>query len=103
MAQQLRGLPESELLIVPREPERRLGHWKPLSLRLKNHSGNQAGSSGLRAAECVRMSTEHPKYSTENQAEAIRYAARSGLEIARTHADEGKSGLRLTVATHSSS
>ena len=42
------------------------------------------------------MSTDHQKYSTENQAEAIRqYAARRGLEIVRTYADEGKSGLRL--------
>ncbi len=42
------------------------------------------------------MSTEHQKYSTENQAEAIRqYAARRGLEIVRTYADEGKSGLCL--------
>ena len=42
------------------------------------------------------MSTEHQKYSTENQAEAIRqYAASRGLEIVRTYADEGKSGLRL--------
>jgi DNA invertase Pin-like site-specific DNA recombinase len=49
-----------------------------------------------RAAEYVRMSTEHQKYSTENQAEAIRqYAVRRGLEIVRTYADEGKSGLRL--------
>jgi DNA invertase Pin-like site-specific DNA recombinase len=50
----------------------------------------------VRAAEYVRMSTEHQRYSTENQAEAIReYAARRGLEIVRTYADEGKSGLRL--------
>ena len=49
-----------------------------------------------RAAEYVRMSTDHQKYSTENQTEAIRqYAARRGLEIVRTYADEGKSGLRL--------
>src|ERR1700720_1237845 len=42
------------------------------------------------------MSTEHQKYSTENQAEAIQqYAARRGIEIVRTYADEGKSGLRL--------
>jgi DNA invertase Pin-like site-specific DNA recombinase len=42
------------------------------------------------------MSTEHQKYSTENQAEAIRqYAARRGIEIVRTYADAGKSGLRL--------
>jgi DNA invertase Pin-like site-specific DNA recombinase len=50
----------------------------------------------VRAAEYVRMSTEHQKYSTENQAETIRhYAALRGIEIVRTYADEGKSGLRL--------
>jgi DNA invertase Pin-like site-specific DNA recombinase len=50
----------------------------------------------VRAAEYVRMSTEHQKYSTENQADAIRlYAARRGIEIVRTYIDEGKSGLRL--------
>lgn len=49
-----------------------------------------------RAAEYVRMSTEHQKYSTENQADAIRqYAARRGFSVVRTYADEGKSGLRL--------
>jgi DNA invertase Pin-like site-specific DNA recombinase len=53
-----------------------------------------------RAAEYVRMSTEHQKYSTENQADVIRqYAARRGLEIVRTYADEGKSGLRLDGRT----
>jgi len=42
------------------------------------------------------MSTEHQRYSTENQADAIRrYAAERGIEIVRTYADEGKSGLRI--------
>lgn len=42
------------------------------------------------------MSTEHQKYSTSNQADAIaRYAAERGLTICRTYADDGKSGLRL--------
>lgn len=50
----------------------------------------------VRAAQYVRMSTEHQKYSTENQAEAIAaYAARRGLEIVRTYQDAGKSGLKL--------
>ena len=50
----------------------------------------------MRAAQYVRMSTEHQKYSTENQAEAIAaYAARRGFEIIRTYEDAGKSGLRL--------
>src|SRR5450759_3957529 len=49
-----------------------------------------------RAAEYVRMSTEHQKYSTENQAEAMQqYAARRDIEIVRTYADAGKSGLSL--------
>jgi DNA invertase Pin-like site-specific DNA recombinase len=42
------------------------------------------------------MSTDHQKYSTENQSEAIAsYAARRDLTIVRTYADEGKSGLRV--------
>jgi DNA invertase Pin-like site-specific DNA recombinase len=42
------------------------------------------------------MSTEHQQYSTHNQADKIReYAARRGIEIVRTYADEGKSGLSL--------
>lgn len=50
----------------------------------------------VRAAQYVRMSTEHQKYSTENQAEAIAaYAARRGFEIIRTYEDAGKSGLRM--------
>jgi DNA invertase Pin-like site-specific DNA recombinase len=61
-----------------------------------------AGQNGVisgkpvRAAQYVRMSTEHQKYSTENQAEALQnYAAQRGIEIVRTYADEGKSGLSL--------
>lgn len=42
------------------------------------------------------MSTEHQKYSTENQADIIaQYAARRGFEIVRTYEDSGKSGLRI--------
>ena len=42
------------------------------------------------------MSTEHQQYSTENQSSKIReYAASRGIEIIRTYADAGKSGLRL--------
>jgi DNA invertase Pin-like site-specific DNA recombinase len=48
------------------------------------------------AAEYVRMSTEHQRYSTDNQAQAIRaYAEARGYEIVKTYADEGKSGLSL--------
>ena len=50
----------------------------------------------LRAAQYVRMSTDHQQYSTENQADVIaRYAAENGMEIVATYADAGKSGLTL--------
>jgi DNA invertase Pin-like site-specific DNA recombinase len=50
----------------------------------------------IRAVEYVRMSTEHQQYSTENQSDAIReYAARRGMEIVRTYADHGKSGMSI--------
>ncbi|MDV6333161.1 recombinase family protein [Asticcacaulis sp. 201] len=49
-----------------------------------------------RVAQYVRMSTEHQKYSTENQAEIIaQYAERRGFEVVRTYEDSGKSGLSL--------
>lgn len=49
-----------------------------------------------RAAEYVRMSTDHRKYSTENQSDAIRkYAEERGFELVRSYADAGKSGLRI--------
>lgn len=48
------------------------------------------------AAMYVRMSTDHQKYSTENQADAIKeYAARRNIEIIQTYEDAGKSGLRM--------
>ncbi|MHC2462114.1 recombinase family protein [Bradyrhizobium embrapense] len=49
-----------------------------------------------RAAQYVRMSTDHQRYSTQNQAAAIAvYAAQRDLVIVRTYADEGRSGLRI--------
>jgi DNA invertase Pin-like site-specific DNA recombinase len=51
---------------------------------------------GLRAAQYVRMSTDHQKYSTQNQADAIaNYAAQRNLTIVRTYEDAGRSGLRI--------
>lgn len=59
-------------------------------------NGEFPHTSLFRAAEYVRMSTEHQQYSTENQRDKIReYAARRNIEIIRTYADEGKSGLRI--------
>lgn len=60
---------------------------------------NNSRADGMppkRAAEYVRMSTDHQQYSTDNQAAAIRaYAEKRGFEIVRTYADEGKSGLQI--------
>jgi DNA invertase Pin-like site-specific DNA recombinase len=69
---------------------------------LAEQSGRESDTSGdtepkkICAAEYVRMSTEHQKYSTENQADAIRsYAERHHMEIVRTYSDAGKSGLNI--------
>ena len=52
--------------------------------------------SGIPVAQYVRMSTEHQKYSTENQAAAIsEYATLHGMRIVKTYEDAGKSGLNL--------
>ncbi len=54
------------------------------------------GAQPRRAAQYVRMSTEHQRYSTENQSDAIaHYAEQRRIEIVRTYSDEGKSGLRI--------
>ncbi|WP_444462018.1 recombinase family protein [Rhodobacter capsulatus] len=48
------------------------------------------------AVAYVRMSTDHQKYSTENQLDVIRsYATARGLQILRVFEDSGRSGLRL--------
>lgn len=50
----------------------------------------------MRAVAYVRMSTDHQKYSTENQLDAIsRYAEDRDLKIIRVYEDAGRSGLRL--------
>jgi len=63
---------------------------------LEHLSDSSDLSPVLRAAQYVRMSTEHQQYSTKNQSDIIReYAGRRNIEIVRTYADEGKSGLRI--------
>jgi DNA invertase Pin-like site-specific DNA recombinase len=50
----------------------------------------------FRAAHYVRASTEHQQSSTQNQADKIKaHADAHGMEIVRTYADEGKSGLSI--------
>lgn len=48
------------------------------------------------AAQYLRMSTEHQRYSLANQEDAIRaYASCNGFEIVATYQDSGRSGLRF--------
>lgn len=53
-------------------------------------------SSLLRAAQYLRMSTEHQQYSIANQSAAIAlYAAAHNIGIVRSFVDEGKSGITI--------
>jgi len=66
----------------------------------ETRSDQNISPSPIRAVEYVRMSTEHQQYSTENQSDKIReYAAKRNIEIIRTYADAGKSGLRMEGRT----
>ncbi|CAN5331983.1 recombinase family protein [soil metagenome] len=50
----------------------------------------------IRVAQYVRMSTDHQRYSTENQADAIAaYATLHDMEVVRRYVDSGKSGLKI--------
>lgn len=56
----------------------------------------QSQENPKRAAEYVRMSTEHQRYSTENQSVKIReFANQNNLQVVRAYADRGKSGLSI--------
>ncbi len=49
------------------------------------------------AAQYLRMSTEHQKYSSTNQAAVInQYAAEKGYDIVATYSDEGRSGITVS-------
>src|SRR5204863_7532229 len=57
---------------------------------------NQDSSMLRRAAQYVRMSTEHQQYSIANQSAAIAlYAAAHNMGITRSFVDEGKSGTTI--------
>jgi DNA invertase Pin-like site-specific DNA recombinase len=65
-------------------------------MRTEVDEARPPGDPPVQVAEYVRMSTDHQKYSTENQSQVIRkYADAKGYEIVRTYADVGKSGLSL--------
>lgn len=50
----------------------------------------------IKAAQYVRMSTDHQQYSTANQSDKIyEYAKTHNIEIVKTYEDDGKSGLNI--------
>ena len=64
--------------------------------RAHSEDGSAGAEQDVPAVAYVRMSTDHQKYSTENQLDVIRsYAAARGLQILRLFEDSGRSGLRL--------
>lgn len=90
--------PDSQLaLVVPARPLWVAGGDEDVSAVLEDPDSPPGWSHEARkhrAAQYVRMSTEYQQYSTANQMATIaEYAARYGLEIVRTYADDGKSGL----------
>lgn len=64
-----------------------------------NEDLNQGDTTTVprKAAAYVRMSTDHQKYSPENQLAAMdAYAARRNIQIVKTYSDGGKSGLNIS-------
>lgn len=64
------------------------------------HEETTSLDSSMPVAAYVRMSTDHQQYSTKNQLDAIlAYAKQRSLDVVRTFADDGKSGLRIDGRT----
>lgn len=58
--------------------------------------GTKNSRGPIPAAQYIRMSTEHQRFSPDNQRAAnMAYAAANGYEIVATYQDNGKSGLTL--------
>jgi DNA invertase Pin-like site-specific DNA recombinase len=65
-------------------------------MRTGSLAGTTKHAIRTRAAQYVRMSTEHQQYSTDNQKDALRlYAEASDYEIVATYEDPGRSGLNI--------
>src|SRR5262245_28016553 len=68
----------------------------PNSRRLTVEIDGAPAAAVVRAAEYVRMSTDHQQYSIDNQTVAIRqYADEQGYQVVRTYSDAARSGLRI--------
>src|SRR5208282_5290893 len=65
-------------------------------MRSVRESASEKTAGPARAAQYVRMSTEHQQYSTENQMDTMgRYADGRKMQIVRTYSDEARSGLNI--------
>ena len=62
-----------------------------------DHFGHKPVKPELRrAAQYVRMSTDHQRYSIDSQVSAIaEYAHCHDMQVVRTYADEGRSGVTM--------
>src|SRR5882672_2067157 len=65
------------------------------------NADNEIGKSTLPAAQYLRASSEHQRFSTLNQSQAIaQYATDNNLHVVQTYIDEAKSGLVLKRQLH---
>jgi DNA invertase Pin-like site-specific DNA recombinase len=65
-------------------------------MAMHDPAANPPSSRLVRAAQYLRMSTEHPQYSPANQAAAIAlYAAAHNIGVVRSFLDENKSGTSI--------
>jgi DNA invertase Pin-like site-specific DNA recombinase len=77
-------------------PEDRFPNPTVSLARFMREHAQTAMPGPVRAAQYVRMSTEHQQYSTENQADTMRrYAEARRMEVIRTYSDAARSGLNL--------
>ena len=66
------------------------------SLVIRRGTSLAKRNKALRAVQYVRMSTDHQRYSIQNQAAAIAtFAQQNNLTIVGTYRDDGRSGLRI--------
>jgi DNA invertase Pin-like site-specific DNA recombinase len=66
------------------------------SLVIRKGTSVAKRNRALRAVQYVRMSTDHQRYSIQNQAAAIAtFAQQNNLTIVGTYRDDGRSGLRI--------
>jgi DNA invertase Pin-like site-specific DNA recombinase len=70
-------------------------NWSPVLTSAGKPAATEPREA-ISAAQYVRMSIEHQRYSAENQSDAIlQYAVRYGFDIVQTYSDKARSGLRI--------